>query len=234
LQQLAALLPGKYRATAVLEWVICCDGGPGGSVDQHAVRHASGGLGVDVHVVATGRQAGPGPARNQALAWIRAPYLLTLDSDDLINPAGMLALLHALLADPGAGWAAGRCFHVSADLQPIWEGPVDPWPAGRVRCGAFWQHKRQHGGLPFLCPAALARTRMVRECGGWPGDCRIRAEDTALWAVLTSRWPGVWVAEHVYTYRRHLASVTHTPGFRASDEGLEQIESMVRAGFTNP
>ncbi|MGW2994724.1 hypothetical protein ACWDA9_24180, partial [Streptomyces sp. NPDC001193] len=63
-------------------------------------------------------------------------------------------------------------------------------------------------------------------------DNRRRAEDTALWAVLTSRYRGVWVPDDVYLYRRHRASVTHQPGFREADERLDAIAAMIAAGTT--
>jgi glycosyltransferase involved in cell wall biosynthesis len=234
LRHLADLIADRVSAAGgrALEWVVCCDSDGDAPVDPVAVHNVLQPLGLPLRVITMGGRAGPGPARNRALALVRAPYLLTLDSDDLVVPHGMLALLRALETDADAVWAAGQCYHVSADLELLWVGPPDPWPPGRVAPGEFWRYKRERGGLPFLCPAALARTDAVRACGGWPGGPRTRAEDTALWAVLTSRWPGVWVAEHVYDYRRHAASVTHSPGFRALDEDLLEIDRMVRAGLT--
>lgn len=233
LRQLSDLVASRMPVAsgrAVLEWVLCCDGDA--RVDPAAVREALELLDLPVRVTTNGDRTGPGPSRNRALALIRAPYLLTLDSDDVVIPDGMLALLRALEADSQAAWAAGRCHHVSADRELLWVGPPDPWPPGRVAPGEFWRYKRERGGLPFLCPATLAHTAAARACGGWPAGPRVRAEDTALWAVLTSRWHGVWVAEHVYDYRRHTASVTHMPGFRSLDEDLEHIDRMVLAGLT--
>jgi hypothetical protein len=207
LRHLADLIASRVPAVRdrrPLEWIVCCDGDPDGPIRTAAVRSIAKPLGLPFRVTSTGRKAGPGSARSCALALVRAPYLLTLDSDDLVVPAGMLASVQALELDTNAAWAASRCHHVRADLQPLWVGP-----------------------------AALARTEAVKACGGWPSGQRARAEDTALWAVLTSRWRGMRVTEHVYNYRRHGASVTHTPGFRALDENLAQIERMVAAGLTS-
>lgn len=232
---LAQLISDRHpqgRDRPALEWIVCCDDIPDGQIQSETVADVIGPLGVPYRVTSTGCRAGPGPARNSALALASAPYLLTLDSDDRVVASGVFALLRELESDPESTWAAGKCYHVSPDFELIWEGPPDPWPEGRVAAGAFWQHKLEHGGLPFLCTAALARTAAIRACGGWPAQPRARAEDTALWAVLTTRWPGIWVAEHVSDYRRHPASVTQSPGFRAHDENLAQIARMVRAGST--
>ncbi len=211
-----------------LEWVICCDG----DASPAAVRHTLGELTVRVTVVTTPRRSGPGPARNRALMEVSAPYVITLDSDDRLVPCGMRLLLAALRNDTAAAWSAGRCYHVDAAGALRWVGPSDPWPPGRVAPGAFWAHKRRVGGLPFLCTATVARTAAIRACGGWPRGQRLRAEDTALWAVLTSRFSGIWIAEHAYDYRRHSGSLTHTPGFRKLDEQHQEIEAMIAAGTT--
>ena len=50
--------------------------------------------------------------------------------------------------------------------------------------------------------------------------------------MLTSRWPDVWVPEHVDDHSRHPANVTPTPGIRARDEDLSAISRMVRAAVT--
>jgi len=68
--------------------------------------------------------------------------------------------------------------------------------------------------------------------GGWPEPARRRADDTALWAVLSTQFVGVWVPTVVYFYRRHPASTTNQPGFRTIDERLDQTAGMVSRGTT--
>jgi glycosyltransferase involved in cell wall biosynthesis len=221
LQQLLAAEGGN------LEWIVCLDRLP-----PTAVKEVHKHVDLPVTVVRNAGTSGPGPARNRALERIRAQWLLTVDSDDTIVPTGMLALIHALEATPGTAWAAGRCYHVDPYGKLLWKGPDDPFVEGIVRPGAFWQAKLDQGGLPFLCTATVASTAAVREVGGWPEGPRARAEDTALWAVLTSHFPGVWVAEHVYDYRRHQDSVTHQTGFRQIDEGLDEITQMIAVRST--
>ena len=189
---------------------------------------------MSVTIVRNREPRGPGCARNRALDHIGAPWLITLDSDDTLEPRGMLALLEALQASSAAEWAAGRCHHVDPIGRLLWQGPEDPFPPGAVPVGAFWEVKLKQGGLPFLCTATVASSEAIRGVGGWPEDGWRRAEDTALWAVLTSQHPGIWVAVHAYNYRRHTLSLTQQPGFRRLDERVTDIVKLIAAGNTNP
>ncbi|MFJ8159079.1 glycosyltransferase family 2 protein [Streptomyces sp. NPDC094468] len=217
-----------------IEWVVVLDGMED-TGDDHAalVQEVARFAGISVTVLRNAGPPGPGPARNVGLARVSAPWLITLDSDDTIRPEGMCALLRSIEETPGAAWAAGRCPHTDREGHRIWDGPADYFAPGPIEVTAsFWEAKLLLGGLPFLCTATLASARAVRSVGGWPEDRRRRAEDTCLWAVLTSRFRGVWVPEDVYLYRRHEKSVTHQPGFRQIDERLADIEAMIAAGTT--
>jgi glycosyltransferase involved in cell wall biosynthesis len=231
-QSLAGLADVARADHAGLEWVICLDGL---GVDQEQiVRDCVSRSAVPARVVSNSEEGGPGPARNAALAHITAPWLLTLDSDDTIRPDGVIALLDALDGHPDAAWAAGRCDNVDPHGNLLWAGPEDYFQPGLIEVtSSFWQAKLATGGVPFICNATLGSTAAVRAVGGWPLSKRDRAEDTALWAVLTSRYLGVWVPAVGYNNRRRPASVTHQAGFRDLDERLDEIAEMVAAGSTN-
>src|SRR5689334_21217904 len=112
---------------------------------------------------------GPGPARNVALQHLSSPWLLTLDSDDTVRPAGVAALMKALRCHPGAAWAAGRCHKIGWNGELLWEGPPDHFAPGRVDINhSFWEAKLTTGVIPFICNATLASTSAVRAVGGWP------------------------------------------------------------------
>lgn len=233
-QSLSPLRGVSRGALNGVEWAVCLDG-----LDDRDGKHSrrvcdiARQAGVPVSVVSNTGHPGPGPARNVALNSIHAPWLLTLDSDDTIRPEGMVALLAAIERTPGARWGAGRCPHVDADGSQVWAGPPDYFQPGAIEVSdSFWAAKLKLGGLPFLCTATIAATAAVRSVGGWPDTPRQRAEDTCLWAVLTSKYRGVWLPEVVYWYRRHPASVTHQLGFRELDEDLPEIATMVAAGST--
>ncbi|MEW1635284.1 glycosyltransferase family A protein [Streptomyces sp. NPDC093801] len=233
---LSGLACVRRGARQGVEWFVVLDGMER-SVDDHTLRVRSIARAADVAVTVLSNPGppGPGPARNTGLAHVNAPWLITLDSDDTIAAEGMCALLQAVESTPAAAWAAGRAPHTDREGRRTWNGPPDYFAPGPIEVThSFWEAKLRLGGLPFLCTATLAHTEAVRAVGGWPGDRRRRAEDTCLWAVLTSRFRGVWVPEEVYLYRRHAQSVTHQPGFRQTDERLADISAMVAAGTTNP
>ncbi|MBJ7353964.1 MAG: glycosyltransferase family 2 protein [Thermoleophilaceae bacterium] len=217
-----------------VEWVIATDGLERQSISNHLAKlritnHAS----IDVVAAADrGESVGPGRARNIALGRLKSSWMLTLDGDDRLVGRGVAALLSAVQSNRQAMWAAGRCPHTDEHLQVTWPGPDDPFEPGPVRPGDFWDFKLRTGNLPFLCTATIARTTAVRQVGGWPEIAWGRAEDTALWAVLTSKWSGIWVPEIVYLYRRHAASLTRQEGFRQADEHLTEISTMVVNGRT--
>jgi len=225
-----------------VQWIVALDA-PGlrlGSDDpldgwryhRSRILKVAGDAGLDVEIVVNDSPGGSAAARNAALALLRAPWMVTLDADDVVVASGISTMLEAIEAVGGAEWAAGRCPNIGRDGGEIWAGPEDPFPPGLVEAGMFWEEKLRCGRLPFICAATLASTRAVRSVGGWPSRPRPRGADTALWAVLTSRYRGVWVPEVVYRYRRHSASVTMQPGFFDSDERLDEIARMVAAGTT--
>jgi hypothetical protein len=231
----------RRRGRQGVEWIVALDGPEVGvssegdeGVAPHRARLKTIAMtaGVPVDIVVNRAPGGSALARNVALTRVSAPWLLTLDSDDVLVADGVLAMLEAVESVPGAAWAAGRCPHMDRDGVEIWAGPDDPFLPGPVERGAFWEAKLRLGGLPFVCAATLASTKAVRQAGGWPSRPRPRGADTALWAVMTSQHRGVWVPRVVYHYRRHPASVTMQPGFREQDERLEEIVDMIRAGTT--
>lgn len=232
----ASLKEAEEHCGGTFQWSVALDGlnSPSGGARQVlriARRYELDA--VVVNVGAPGRSEGPGAARNAALSQFRARWMLTLDSDDRLVGAGVATMLRALAATPDASWAAGRCPHTDAMFNVTWEGPADPFEAGLVPVdNSFWQYKETTGNLPFLCTATIVRADAVRAAGGWPEDRCERAEDTALWSVLGARYPGVWVPEVVYLYRRHESSMTNRQGFSDVDEGLREIASMVAAGST--
>lgn len=229
LYQAAQSVAALRRAVAV-EWCITVDGP---TVDAEAVELAVRRAGSEAIIVRSAERLRAGPCRNLALKEISAPYLVTLDADDTLHPPGVIALLEALVASPDAAWAAGRCHQVDPEGRLIWEGPPDPFPPGPIpTTDTFWHAKYRTGALPFICTATIVKTEAVRQVGGWPEPPRRRADDTALWSVLSTQFVGVWVPVLVYLYRRHDASTTNQPGFRDIDERIDQTADMVKRGTT--
>jgi glycosyltransferase involved in cell wall biosynthesis len=64
-------------------------------------------LELELRVVRTARNGGPGAARNRALAEVATEWVAFIDADELPG-AGWLATLRGLIADPGADVIVGR------------------------------------------------------------------------------------------------------------------------------
>jgi hypothetical protein len=226
----AALSVAALNRLVSVEWSVCTDGP---AVDRDAVAAAVASAGAEASIVCSAERRYAGPCRNRALAQISAPYLVTLDADDTLCPDGVIELLDGLSSNPEAAWAAGRCHQVDPSGLLVWEGPEDSFPPGLIpTTDTFWHAKQRTGALPFICTATVAKTDAIRIAGGWPEPARRRADDTALWAVVSTQFVGLWVPALVYRYRRHEASTTNQPGFRAIDERLDQTADMVRRGTT--
>ena len=113
--QIAAIVPcwndgelvphavGSLRAGADVEVAVVDDG----STDKrtHEVLAALEGEGVSVFRLGTNQ--GVSAARNRGLAETSAPYVFSLDSDDLAIPGALPAMLEQIEANPGAGICYG-------------------------------------------------------------------------------------------------------------------------------
>jgi glycosyltransferase involved in cell wall biosynthesis len=120
-----------------------------------------------VEVVRHERNRGVGAARDTGLANTSAPYVLPLDSDDLLVP-GILALLAGLLdthVDASVAYGDYQEFGESDKLLqvPTW---LDPFRL--LYTNEYPQ-------------TALFRRTLLEELGGWDEDPRCGYEDWALW-----------------------------------------------------
>jgi len=107
--------------------------------------------GVDLEVVRSTVNGGPGAARNRALERIRTPWVVLLDADEL----------------PGAGWVDRLEVIASApDAPDVVEGAVDAGGAGRPT--PFTHVAEVQGGDDqHVAGNVLLRTDALREVGGF-------------------------------------------------------------------
>jgi glycosyltransferase involved in cell wall biosynthesis len=138
--------------------------------------------------------AGPAAARMTALRATAAPYVFSLDADDLLEP-GMLARMADLLdADPDAGVCYGDHLEFRDGVAVLRRSPatIDPF-----RLIYVFEYP----------PAALFRRNVLEEIGGWqpPGHRLPAYEDWHVWMSLAEHGiRGVHVGLGVVTYRRRL------------------------------
>lgn len=151
-------------------------------------------------------QLGIAATRNNALSRVTGELIQVLDSDDVLLP-GALAALIPLFEDERIFWAVGQ----ADDLLP--DGTRVPWESaleyGVLPAGAVNAWAEKHGGnWPIHCAGLMLRTTPVRALGGWidlPVD-----EDIAMFAALSEICDGYNLGEVTWLYRQHAGQTTRS------------------------
>jgi succinoglycan biosynthesis protein ExoO len=202
-----------------LELIIVDDGSTDDSLAVIA-RTAAGDR--RVRVLEQPRNGGPGAARNRALAAARGRWIAVFDSDDLMEPGRLEALVARGEADDAdivvdnlnvfADGAVGRPFlRGAAYARPRWIGTADYVAASRL-------YARQPG-LGYLKPLFRAETLGKTR---YNEALRI-GEDYDLVLRLLLRGAGMrYEPRPLYGYRRHGGSISHLLR-------REHIEQMIAA-----
>jgi glycosyltransferase involved in cell wall biosynthesis len=210
--QVSVVVPTKDRAgllqqtlgsvreqTAPVAAVIVADDGSADNTDEVARR-----TGV-VYVRNPAGDWGPAAARNAGLERVETEYVAFLDSDDLLLPGAIQALLSALRSRAEAPFAFGRGL-AAARLPSGWapRGVIAPDDGELANLlGSIYVRN----SVPSS--GALVRTEVAREIGGWDRDLRF-AEDHDFWVRLARQGEPVHVPEVVSVYRVHPGN-RHTP-----------------------
>lgn len=212
----ASFLLPLYRSVASQEtsweWIICLDGCESGVPDQILADPR-------VRVTTTGRtRRGAAIARNLGLQMVRAPWVTSVDDDDIL-PAGSLTVrMAATDSAPGVGWVAG----LLADLLPdgsttVWDAPC---PRGMLPAGRVWEAWSEPAGCFPLGPTCmLTKTDLLRRVGGWQG--LPQGEDFGMVMAVTGAAPGKMLDDVVYLYRKH-------PGQMTKAEDFDEFELTIR------
>lgn len=143
---------------------------------------------------------GPGPARNTALNYVRAPRVAFADDDDRLPPQS-LAIRNDHAITTGFHWVAGRSadWHAESGSLTTW---MCPTPVGRHAAGDVWTFwpdpmasKPPMGHCMLLTDTRLART--VGHGGLHKG------EDYKFALGVCSRSDGLMLSDVVYHRRSH-------------------------------
>lgn len=154
---------------------------------------------LEHHVLSPGR--GGSGARSVGLEHVRAPHVLFLDDDDLLEPGALPALLASLRRHPRAGRALGG--HRVFGEGVCGRRPAHPPVALTLRP---WREELAIWNMP---PGTMLwRTDVVRAAGGWD-EARRRGEDVDL-CLRAWRHPVTLVPATVLGYRIHLQQVPAT------------------------
>jgi glycosyltransferase involved in cell wall biosynthesis len=222
--RIAVIVPcyrdGAYVGEAVasvmdgepVELVVVDDGSPDEVTAQALQELEREGIRVLRHE----SNCGAGCARNTGLAATRAPYVFSLDADDMLTPNTLGRLARMLDADPEAVVAYGdyQEFGRSDVLRAV-PHAVDPYRIAYTN---------------EYPPAALFRREFLNEVGGWD-PYRYKGayyEDWDLWMKVAERGGrGVHAGTAYVTYRRRLHGVRlldrakrhHVPIYRRMRRG---------------
>jgi glycosyltransferase involved in cell wall biosynthesis len=207
-----------------LLWLLAVDG-----IDPWWIRTVTADLNINKQVVEDDKGITRGPAfpRNRALRKADSEWLLNLDADDEYIPNNMAELLTTAL-QKNAVWAAGT--YVGIDFADKFTGnSPDISLHDIIPVGGIKNYKIQYGHFPIHCSAAVARTRIVKESGGWVEDPVLtKFEDTAMWAKINESYSGILLSKPVLRYRKHQSSFTHQPYWNGLPDRFDLVEEYIK------
>ena len=149
------------------------------------------------------RNQGQGAARNEGLKQASGEFVVFLDSDDRLLPHAFQVGLQCFEAHPDVALVAGRCVSVGVDgvqRATLYEPVVEQNHYIRLLLGNYI----------WMPGAAMLRTRVVREAGGFKTTVS-GAEDYDLYLRI-ARHHRIWCHDQVIAeYRQHDTSTSHKP-----------------------
>jgi hypothetical protein len=188
----------RYRD---IELIVVDDGSTDGSAEtvmHYAKQHPELPLLLVRHPI----NRGLGHARNTALSFARGEIAFILDSDNMVFPTALGALVGALDDDPGAAMAYGvlECFTTRGPSHIV---SYLPWEPERFRAGNY------------IDAMAAVRISELRAAGGFTTDRRLYGwEDYDLWCGLANRGArGVFLPNFLGRYRVSPTSMLVTSNY---------------------
>jgi glycosyltransferase involved in cell wall biosynthesis len=169
-----------------------------------------------IRVIDLPQNLGPSAARNQGARAARAPCLLFLDSDDLLEPTAAEAWWWFLESYPEFGFVKG--FSVGFGAMEYLAS------SGFHEERAFLDGNR-------VDITALVRAEVFRAVGGFPESNRDGLEDWEFWlrCARADRWGGV-VPEYLSWYRRRGDEALRWPNWQG-DGGGASLRARLRVDF---
>ncbi|MDE2407018.1 MAG: glycosyltransferase [Xanthomonadaceae bacterium] len=146
-----------------------------------------------------GRNHGTAAALAQALAQARGSFVGTLDSDDLLEPDALQAMLGFLHAQPQLGMAYSHYLEIREDGSPLQLGHrcLKPYSPQRLLLDFMTFHFR------------LLRIEAYRAVGGFD-PAAVYAEDYDLCLRLSEQFPIAQLPQVLYRYRLHAGSISQS------------------------
>ncbi len=143
---------------------------------------------TDVELIANPRNLGFGAANNLAFRRCRGEFILLLNTDTLVQPGAIEAMLEVLQRDSGVAAVGCRLENADGSLQrSCWSFPT-PWLAwsealglNRLGLSRDWHrwHHAADADVDFIIGAALmVRRAVIDQVGGFDEDFFLYAEET--------------------------------------------------------
>jgi GT2 family glycosyltransferase len=139
--------------------------------------------------------AGQSAAINECIAKGRAAYVCWLNSDDMLMPGGLAALIKALDANPAWPAVYGRAWHLDDETKKRSPVRVEPFDLRRFarRC-------------IISQPATLIRRSAWERVGGLDEDLHFAMDYDLWWRLCRSIGPPAFVDQFVAISREHADS----------------------------
>ena len=208
------------------EWVVQVDGDP---ADIEAWLPADMRADERVHVQAAGH-FGIAATRNLALIRTRAPFVQTLDHDDVLLPGALATLAEALRADPELAFVFGDHVNLMPDGSLERRPDARRIPPGRIEPGVITERWRMgpHGMVPNT---TMWRKEYLYAYGGW--TALPVGDDYGVLFAVADRHPTAYVDEEVMHYRRYPEQSSEDDARRALVDVqrpfvLKRVDSMRR------
>lgn len=213
------------------EVLIVDDGSTDGSLERARVLADAD---PRVRVLQTSGRAGPGGARNLALAEMKGAWFAVLDTDDFVEPQRS-AMLIAAAEQVGADLIADdlRVFGEGIDTHDFLAGAKTPSAtrrAGWIELDRYFRDSAMYSGRPnpgFLKPM-IRRTVIEEEALRYDPNLRIAEDDALIVRLLLAGRRYYVVPKAMYHYRKHAASISHRLSL-AHAELMMQSETAIRA-----
>lgn len=150
-----------------------------------------------------------GAPRNAGIAAATGEFIITLDSDDMLEPEYAEVLFDCLSqgADAGVAYSGVQVHYQDENrrwIVPNWPVPFD-WD---------WSMAKEPDGSPHNCipTASMFRREVWQRAGGYD-EGRTSAEDAEFWTrALSTGWRAVKATESpLFIYRRHGNSMSSRP-----------------------
>lgn len=130
-----------------------------------------------IKVIAHEKNKGHIATYNDGLALVTGEFLLLLSADDLVTPGALTRAVALMTAEPSVGLVYGNAIEFSSGV-PTGRNADESWIVWQ---GVDWLKERCRAGYNVVpCPAAVMRTSVFRDIGGYRADLP-HAGDFEMW-----------------------------------------------------